>query len=391
MDQEKELPTSNKIDVENGDGSNRAEEEELCSYSNAIELAFSVVLPMVMKAAVELQVLDIIAKAGPRAQLSPSQIASQLPAAALRCSPDAPKMLDRMLCLLASHSILTCSAVDFHSDDHNDSPSTAAAALEDKRLYGLTPLAKYFVPNQDGVSLGPLMCLVQDKVCMKSWYELKGAVLEGGVPFMRVYGVESFDYPGTDPRFNEVLNNAMVNYSTIFLKKLMQSSYNGFEQVETLVDVGGGLGVALELITSKYPHIKAINFDLPHVIKHAKPYPGLEHVGGDMFESVPKGDAIFMKGVLHDWSDDLCLKLLKNCYKALPDNGKIIAVERILPEMPNSAGKGIFLMDLQMMTHHLGGRERTQQEYFDLAISAGFSGIRLECLVCNLWVIELYK
>lgn len=74
-----------------------------------------------------------------------------------------------MLRLLASHSILTCSAVDFHSDDHHDSPSTAAAALEDKRLYGLTPLAKYFVPNQDGVSLGPLMCLVQDKVCMKSW------------------------------------------------------------------------------------------------------------------------------------------------------------------------------------------------------------------------------
>ncbi|KAF7145893.1 hypothetical protein RHSIM_Rhsim04G0104600 [Rhododendron simsii] len=379
MDQQKDLSiTSNKKDVENGDGSNRAEEEELRSFSNAIELAFSIVLPMVMKAAVELQVLDIIAKAGPRAQLSPSQIASQLPASALLCNPGAPKMLDRMLRLLASHSILTCSAVDFHSDDHHDSPSTAAAALEDKRLYGLTPLAKYFVPNQDGVSLGPLMCLVQDNVCMKSWYELKGAVLEGGIPFMRVHGMESFEYPGIDPRFNEVLNNAMVNYSTIFLKKFLQSSYNGFEQVETLVDVGGGLGVALELITSKYPLIRGINFDLPHVIKHAKPYPGVEHVGGDKFESVPKGDAIFMK-------------LLKNCYKALTDNGKIIAVEGIVPEMPDSARKGIFLMDLQMMTQHLGGQERTQQEFLDLATRAGFSGIRLECLVCNLWVIEIYK
>jgi len=344
---------------------------------------------MVMKAAVELQVLDIIAKAGPGVQLSPSQIVSQLPNTGLCCNPNAPKMLDRMLCLLASHSILTCSIVNFHSDDHQDSPT--AAAIEDRRLYGLTPLAKYFVPNQDGVSLGPLMCMVQDKVCMESWYELKGAVLEGGIPFMRFHGVESFDYPGTDPRFNEVLNKAMVNYSTIFLKKFLQSSYNGFEQVQTLVDVGGGLGVTLHLITSKYPHVKGINFDLPHVIQHAQPYPGVEHVEGDMFESVPKGDAIFMKGILHDWGDDLCLKLLKNCYKALPDNGKIIIVEGILPEMPDGTKKGIFLMDMEMMAHHDGGRERTQQEYLDLATRAGFSGIKLECSICNFWVIEFYK
>ncbi|KAF7145224.1 hypothetical protein RHSIM_Rhsim04G0105200 [Rhododendron simsii] len=264
MDQEKDLSTSNKKDVENGDGSNGAEDEELCSFSNAIELAFSVVLPMVMEAAVELQVLDIIAKAGPRTQLSPSQL--------LLFSATPTHQKCWIGCYASWPATLTCSAVDFHSDDHHDSPSTAAAALEDKRLYGLTPLAKYFVPNQDGVSLGPLTCLVQDNVRMKTW-------------------------------FNEVLNNAMVNYSTIFLKKFLQSSYNG-----------------------------------------------VEHVGGNMFESVPKGDAIFMKGVLHDWNDDLCLKLLKNCYKALPDNGKIIAAEGILPEMPDSARKGIFLMDLQMMT-----------------------------------------
>ncbi|KAK4849017.1 hypothetical protein QYF36_019884 [Acer negundo] len=81
----------------------------------------------------------------------------------------------------------------------------------------------------------------------------------------------------------------------------------GFENVKQLVDVGGGLGVTLKAVTAKYPHIKGINFDLPHVIQRAPNYPGVEHVGGDMFESVPKGDAIFMKWILHDWSDEHCL------------------------------------------------------------------------------------
>nr|DAD41948.1 TPA_asm: hypothetical protein HUJ06_016271 [Nelumbo nucifera] len=46
--------------------------------------------------------------------------------------------------------------------------------------------------------------------------------------------------------------------------------------------------------TASYPQIKGINFDLLHVIEAAPSYPGVKHVGGDMFEYVPKGEAIFM-------------------------------------------------------------------------------------------------
>ncbi|KAI8571275.1 hypothetical protein RHMOL_Rhmol01G0106900 [Rhododendron molle] len=360
--------------------------EEQQQYSYAVELALSPVLPFVLKAVVELQVFDIIAKAGPGAQLSPSQIASQLPPAGpttLVGNPDAPDMLDRMLRLLASHSILTCSVVDY------DSPAPAL----DRRLYGLAPVAKYFVPNQDGASLAPILILALEKAFVGSWYQLKGAVLEGGIPFHKVHGIPAFEYSTNDPRFSEVFNKAMIDHSAIVNKKILESSYKGFEQVQKLVDVGGGLGATLKLITSKYPHITAVNFDLPHVIQHAPSYPRVEHVGGDMFEVIPKGDAILMKWILHNWSDDHCLKLLKNCYKALPENGKVIVVDGILPVMPDSsaATKGIFQMDLQMMAQLFGGKERTQQEFSALATGAGFSGIRLECLVCDLWIMEFYK
>ena len=103
---------------------------------------------------------------------------------------------------------------------------------------------------------------------------MKDAILEGGIPFNRVYGINAFEYPSVDPRFNQVFNTAMLNHTTIVIKQTLES-YKGFEQLRQLIDVGGGLGVTLNLITSRYPHIKGINFDLPHVIQHAPPYLGI--------------------------------------------------------------------------------------------------------------------
>ncbi|XVE66009.1 hypothetical protein DITRI_Ditri08aG0047200 [Diplodiscus trichospermus] len=356
-------------------GNNNNTKQDRASFSYATQIVNSSVLPMCMHAAIQLDIFEIIAKVGPNAKLSPEELAAQLPTK----NPEAPSMLDRILRVLATHSIVDCSlATDGQGNLH--------------RLYSLTPVSKFFVRNEDGVSLGPLMSLLQDKVFLDSWSQLKDAILEGGVPFDRVHGTNAFEYPGKDPRFNQVFNTAMINHTTIVLKKILES-YNGFEQLNSLVDVGGGLGVTLSIITSKYPSIKGINFDLPHVIQHAPAYPGVEHVGGDMFESVPKGDAIFMKWILHDWSDEHCLKLLKNCYKAIPDDGKVIVVDAVLAIEPetNAYMRGVSQMDVLMMTQNPGGKERTTAEFLVLANKAGFSGIRYVCFVCNFWVMEFVK
>uniref|UniRef100_A0A2N9GZD0 caffeate O-methyltransferase n=1 Tax=Fagus sylvatica TaxID=28930 RepID=A0A2N9GZD0_FAGSY len=345
------------------------------SFPYAIQLANSFALPMALQSTIELGVFDILAKAGPGAKLSPSQIVAQMPTK----NPDAAMMLDRILRMLASHSVLACSAI---ADDFGSF----------QRLYSLSSVSKHFVRNEDGVSLGPFMALLQDKVFLDSWSQLKVAILEGGIPFNRVHGTHAFEYPGLDPRFNQVFNTAMLNHTTIVMKQILEV-YKGFEQLKLLVDVGGGLGVTLNLITSRYSHIKGINFDLPHVIQHGPPYPGVEHLGGDMFESVPKGDAIFMKWILHDWNDEHCLKLLKNCYNATPNDGKVIVVDAVLPIIPNISTftKSTSQLDVLMMTQNPGGKERTQQEFTALATKAGFSGIRYECFVCNFWVMEFFN
>lgn len=83
----------------------------------------------------------------------------------------------------------------------------------------------------------------------------------------------AFEYHGTDPRFNKVFNRGMSDHSTITMKKILED-YKGFEGLKSLVDVGGGTGATLNMILSKYPNIKGINFDLPHVIEDAPAYPG---------------------------------------------------------------------------------------------------------------------
>ncbi|XP_077248345.1 caffeic acid 3-O-methyltransferase-like isoform X1 [Tasmannia lanceolata] len=357
-------------------------EEEEESFMFAMQLTSASVLPMALKAAIELEVLEIIAKEGSGAKLSPSQIVSQLPTQ----NPDAPTMLDRILRLLASYSILTCSVIT----DENG---------QIERLYGLAPVCKFLLQNQHGGCLGPLLVMNQDKVFMESWHQLKEAVLEGGVPFDKAFGMNAFEYPGTDPRFNEVFNRGMSNHTTLIMKKILET-YRGFEELKVLVDVGGGVGTTLNMIVSKYPHIKGINFDLPHVVADAPPssgydmVAGVEHVGGDMFVSVPSGgEAIFMKWILHDWSDDHCLKLLKNCYKALPESGKVIIAEWIIPatQATNRATNNVFHMDMLMLAYNPGGKERTEKEFEALAKEAGFAGVRVVCCAYGSWIMEFYK
>ncbi|KAI5444991.1 hypothetical protein KIW84_013315 [Lathyrus oleraceus] len=294
----------------------------------------------------------------------------------------ASKMLDRILALLASHSVLNCRIIP-HEENHFDSF---------QRHYSITCVSNFFAPNSDGVSLTPLIALNNDKVILASWSQLKDAIQLGGTAFNKAHGTHIFDYPKLDSRFNQIFNTAMKNHSTIVMKRVLEC-YDDFENIKRLVDVGGGLGININLITSKYNHVQGINFDLPHVIQHAPSYPGVEHIGGDMFECVPKGDAIFMKWILHDWSNERCLKLMKNCYDAIPNDGKVIVLEALLPVMPKNevVWKSISQMDILMMTHCLEGKERTEHEFKDLATKAGFRGIKYRCCIYNFWVMEFFK
>ncbi|KAF7811924.1 isoliquiritigenin 2'-O-methyltransferase-like [Senna tora] len=111
----------------------------------------------------------------------------------------------------------------------------------------------------------------------------------------------------------------MAGISAIQMRKYLEV-YNGFEGVSTLVDVGGGVGQSLKIIISKYPNIKK----------------GIEHIGGNMYVSVLKGDAVMVKATCLNWSEEKCVVPLKNCH-TIPQNGKVIIFDMIMPEEAKSS------------------------------------------------------
>ncbi|KAJ0048180.1 hypothetical protein Pint_14780 [Pistacia integerrima] len=78
-----------------------------------------------------------------------------------------------------------------------------------------------------------IVSMVQDKVMLDMWHHLKEAVVERELPFNKPYGMSAVEY--------------------------------------------------------------GVDYDLPSIIEKSTSYPGIEHVAGDMFIDIPKGEAIFMK------------------------------------------------------------------------------------------------
>ncbi|KAL3336319.1 hypothetical protein AABB24_032190 [Solanum stoloniferum] len=207
-------------------------------------------------------------------------------------NPNASLVLERILRFLASQSFLTCNITK--DDDGNVHTS-----------YNLTPLSQSLISDKDGTSIAPFLLLSTDPVAVNSWFHFKDAILEGELPFNKAHGVHAFEYHGKDSRFNGVFNKAMQNVTCIDMKRILEC-YNGFQGVKEIIDVGGGLGISLASIISKCPNIKGINFDLPHVIKDAPTYKGIEHVGGDMFKSVPQGELILLKVSIYIYIYNTC-------------------------------------------------------------------------------------
>lgn len=97
--------------------------------------------------------------------------------------------------------------------------------------------------------------------------------------------------------------------------------------------------------------------------------------------------------ILHNLDDGHCLKILKKCREALPENGKMIVVDLVLMETPDNsiAARSLFQFDMFMMNTNMTGKERTESEFRDLAREAGFSSIQVACSAFNFSVVEFLK
>ncbi|XVF16574.1 hypothetical protein REPUB_Repub10bG0043600 [Reevesia pubescens] len=237
------------------------------------------------------------------------------------------------------------------------------------------------------------MILLQ-KQYISSWHYLSQCVKEGGTVtgFNKAHGCDHWDYASQNVEFNTVFNNAMLYDSRIISKAIISGYKDGFTSIGSFVDVGGGTGGMAAQIVKSYPHIKVINFDLPHVITTAPPHDGVSHLGGDMFESIPNADAVFLKWILHNWSDKDCIKILKNCRKAIAEKtGKLIIVDTVLqPDGKDRFDDIRLACDFTMRLIFSGGKDRTELEWKKLLEEGGFPSYKIIQIPTLQSIIEAY-
>lgn len=212
---------------------------------------------------------------------------------------------------------------------------------------------------------------------------------ESAVP--ATYGMGAFEYLAEHPDVSQEFNNAMTGLSTVIIGAVLEA-YD-FSGIGTLVDVAGGHGAILTAILQRYPRMKGILFDVDHVIEGAKAKIAAQGLSdrcstesGDFFRAVPAGgDAYLMKHIIHDWYDDKAATILRNIRAVLPQEGRLILLESVIPPGNEPAfGK---ILDLEMLVMP-GGKERTEAEFRQLFDTSGFTLTRIVPTKSPLCVIE---
>ena len=91
-------------------------------------------------------------------------------------------------------------------------------------------------------------------------------------------------------------------------------------------------------LASKYPNIQGGVLERPEVaaisninLENSVVGERTRVIQGNFLEEVPRGfDCIVMKHIMHDWPDEICLRILNNCRDALQVGDKIFIVDSVI-------------------------------------------------------------
>jgi hypothetical protein len=238
---------------------------------------------------------------------------------------------------------------------------------------GLTAMGRLLVDADAGVRERALLAGAE---YLPAWQGLRHGVATGGTAFDHAFGMSAWEHRQRHPDLNACLNRTMADDQARSGRAIACAC--DFSRFRLVVDVGGGQGALIAEILTRWPQPAGLVFDQPHVVAGAAEVlaaAGVQGrcrvVGGSFFESVPAGgDAYVLQHILHNWPDERCAAILRNCRAAMAAGSVLLVVENIVPDDADPTAH-VAMLDLHMMVM-LGGRERTRGEFRSLLQAAGF-------------------
>ncbi|MEO8313576.1 MAG: methyltransferase [Pseudomonadota bacterium] len=155
-----------------------------------------------------------------------------------------------------------------------------------------------------------------------------------------------------------------------------------FADARSVLDVGGGSAVFSIELTKAWPGLNATVLEIAAVCAEADRYIAAANVArsvrteaANMFtQAWPSGhDLHFLSNIFHDWSDDTCRLLARQCFGALPPGGRIVLHEMLMDDDgcgPLAAAAFSLLMLLGTR-----GRQYSLAELRAILEEAGFSDV----------------
>jgi O-methyltransferase len=236
--------------------------------------------------------------------------------------------------------------------------------------------ASRFLRSDEPGSLRDYVRMLGLPVFWSAFEDLEHSLRSGESAFAKRHGGGVFAYLATHPEESRIFDAAMTSKSHRDIAAMLPA-YD-FSQFATIADIAGGRGHLLRAILKGSPKTQGILFDQPHVVTEISPDQDekLSVVGGDFFaDPMPKADAYLLMNIIHDWADAESIKILSAIRRDMPRHAYVLIIETVVPQM---AGPHLSKeLDIAMLAIP-GGKERTQEEYADLAAKCG---LRLKRMV----------
>ncbi|OVA00007.1 O-methyltransferase [Macleaya cordata] len=329
---------------------------------------------MSLKCAVELGIPDIIHKHGKPMPLSDLVEALSLP-------PSKTEAMYRLMRLLVHSGFFAKQKIDENQEEEG---------------YLLTISSSFLLQNTE-FSLAPFVISILTPALVKPGHILCDWFRTGeSTAFETDHGIPFWRHLMQNPEYEKGFSNTMATNSKLVMSDIVSNCKSVLENLRSVVDVGGGTGTSARVIAEAFPHLKCMVLDLPNLVANLPGKNNLEFIGGDMFESIPRADAIILKNVLHNWGDDESVKILKRCREAIPpkkEGGKVMVIEIVVEEDSklenDQLTKTQLYFDMLMMTT-FNGKERSEKQWEKLFLEAGFTDYKITPLMGFSSLIEAF-
>lgn len=245
--------------------------------------------------------------------------------------------------------------------------------------FALTCLGEALKSGAAGSARASILTLAGDWI-WRGFEHFPYSVETGKSGLEKSLGAPIFDWLAKHPDDASLFSETMVGFHG--MEPAAVADAYDFRGLQTIVDVGGASGNLLTTILEQQAGPRGVLFDLPHVVRDAPAI--IESRGladritiqsGSFFDGLPKdADAYLLSHIIHDWAEDRCLTILRNCRNAMKPDGKVLIIEMVLPE--GDAPHPGKMLDMMMLLGP-GGQERTEAEYRALLNKGGFTLARV--------------